>query len=201
MIRAARPVRPTAAEIDALVLDAAAELFARRGARETSVQAVADATGFSKTGLLRRFPSKDALIDAALQQCIHLTEEVHARVITVNDTHERDAAALAGLVDLALVHPGWAQVVLASIPPVDDIQLKAGLSVIGNLVSELFQLDDHTELSRLARVAGMLGALVTLTLTYEETATATEARPVILEICWATLGHTTTTTTTSPLDK
>lgn len=120
------------------------------------MQAVADATGFSKTGLLRRFPSKDALV---------------------------------GLVDLALVHPGWAQVVLASIPPVDDDHLRAGLTEIGGLVSDLFRVGEDTELGRRARVTGMLGALVTLALTHQEVTTAHEARPLILNVCWATLGY------------
>lgn len=188
MSPAGRRVRQTAAEVDELVLDAAAALVARRGARETSVQAVADATGFSKTGLLRRFPSKDALVGAALRQCVDLTARVHADV-TADDPRERDAAALVGLVDLALVHPGWAQVVLASIPPVDDDHLRAGLTEIGGLVSDLFRVGDDTELGRRARVTGMLGALVALALTHQEVTTAHEARPLLLDTCWATLGY------------
>lgn len=138
-----RSVRPTSQEIDEAVLDAAAALVARRGARDTSVQAVADATGLSKTGLLRRFPSKDTLIDAALQQCVRLTEGVHDDVAAIEDDRDRDAAAVRGLVDLALSHPGWAQVVLASIPPIRDERLRPGLGRIGDLVSDMFRLDDN----------------------------------------------------------
>jgi len=177
-----RRVRPTSAEIDAAVLDTAAALVARRGARDTSVQAVADATGFSKTGLLRRFPSKDALIEAALEQCVRLTEGVRSRVDAIDDDHERDAASLDGLIDLALRHPGWAQVVLTSIPPVTDERLQPGLARIGALVSEMFVLDDHTTLARRARVTGALGVIVTLALTYQEETTADAARPVILDV-------------------
>lgn len=184
-----RPVRPTSAEIDEAILDAAAALVARRGARDTSVQAVADATGLSKTGLLRRFPSKDTLIDAALEQCVRLTEGVHEGVAPIDDDRDRDAASVSGLVDLALRHPGWAQVVLASIPPIGDERLQPGLARIGDLVSNMFRLDEGTALARRARVTGALGVLVTLALTYEAATTTERARPVIEEICWSTLGY------------
>ncbi|WZH36866.1 MAG: helix-turn-helix domain containing protein [Microbacterium enclense] len=183
-----RRVRPTPAEIDEAILDATAALVARRGTRETSVQAVADATGFSKTGLLRRFPSKDALLDAAVEQCVRLTESVHDRVVELDDGPERDRASIAGLTDLALRHRGWAQVVLASIPPIADERLRPGLARIGDLVSEMFRLDDRSTLARRARVTGALGVLVTLSLTYQEETTAEAARPVITEICADALG-------------
>lgn len=190
MTGAVRPVRPTAAEIDEAVLDATAALVARRGARETSIQAVADATGFSKTGLLRRFASKDALIDAALQQCVRLTGGVHRRVAGIGDDRERDTATIAELVDLALRHPGWAQVVLASIPPITDDRLRPGLAEIGALVSDMFRLDEGAGLARRARIVGALGVLVTLALTYEEQTSAEVARPLIIEVCGAALGLT-----------
>lgn len=190
MTGAVRPVRPTAAEIDEAVLDATAALVARRGARETSIQAVADATGFSKTGLLRRFASKDTLIDAALQQCVRLTGGVHSRVAGIGDDRDRDTATIAELVDLALRHPGWAQVVLASIPPITDDRLRPGLTEIGALVSDMFRLDEGAGLARRARIVGALGVLVTLALTYEEQTSAEVARPLIIEVCGATLGLT-----------
>lgn len=188
MIVSSRPVRPTSAQVDAAVLDTAASLVARRGAKETSVQAVADATGFSKTGLLRRFPSKDALIDAALDQCVRLTESVHAEVAGLDDDRARDAATIAALVDLALRHPGWARVVLASIPPIEDERLLPGLARIGALVSDMFRLDEASSLHRRARVTGALGVLVTLALTYQDQTTAELARPLIVDVCLTTLG-------------
>ena len=64
--RGSRPVRQTPERLDAAILDTAAEVFARHGFTSTSVQQVADAVGYSKTGLLRRFPSKQALYEAVL---------------------------------------------------------------------------------------------------------------------------------------
>ncbi|MEH3089003.1 MAG: helix-turn-helix domain containing protein [Microbacterium arborescens] len=189
MTTSVRPVRPTSAEIDEAILDAAAALVARRGARDTSVQAVADATGLSKTGLLRRFPSKDTLIDAALEQCVRLTRDAHDRVAAIDDDIERDAATIRALTDLALRHPGWAQIVLASIPPIRDERLRPGLAQMGDVVSGMFRIDDATGLARRARVTGALGVLVTLALTYESQTTAETARPLIEQVCRSTLGY------------
>lgn len=189
MTPATRPVRLSAAEIDEAVLDVTAGLVARRGVRDTSVQAVADATGYSKTGLLGRFPSKEALVSAALAQCVRLTEAVTAQVDPVPDGDERDAAAVTGLVDLALRRPGWAQVVLASVPRVTDETLRPTLGAIGELVFRAFRVDDRTDLERRARVTGTLGAMVVLALTADQEATAAVARPLVVATCWDTLGH------------
>lgn len=114
---------------------------------------------------------------------------MHAGVAAIGDDEDRDAAAVAELTDLALRHPGWAQVVLASIPPIDDERLRPGLSRIGDLVSTMFRLGPHSTLRRRARVTASLSVLVTLALTYEEETTAETARPLIVELCLATLGH------------
>lgn len=189
MTPAGRPVRPSAAEIDEAVLDVTAGLVARRGVRDTSVQAVADATGYSKTGLLGRFPAKEVLVSAALAQCVRLTEAVTAGVDVVPDGVARDAAAVTGLVDLALRRPGWAQVVLASVPSVSDEALRPTLGVIGELVFGAFRVDDRTDLERRARVTGTLGAMVVLALTHDQGATTAVARPLVVATCWDALGH------------
>ncbi|MDN4649047.1 TetR/AcrR family transcriptional regulator [Curtobacterium sp. PsM8] len=182
-------IRPTAAEIDEAVLDITAGLLARRGVRDTSVQAVADATGYSKTGLLGRFPTKEQLVAAALDQCVRLTRDVHDGLDDVADPRDRDAAAVAGLVDLALRRRGWAELVLASVPPVADATLEPALGDVFALVSDLFRIDADTDLPRRARVTGMLGALVVLALTHERETTAEVARPLVVAVCWSTLGH------------
>src|SRR3712207_8758015 len=62
-----RPPRSTPLPHHA-ALPISAALFARRGFEQTSVQAIADAVGLSKAGLLHHFPSKDALRAAVLAQ-------------------------------------------------------------------------------------------------------------------------------------
>ncbi|HEY3735907.1 MAG TPA: TetR/AcrR family transcriptional regulator [Jatrophihabitans sp.] len=49
-----------------LILSAAAEMFARRGLRATTVRSIADAVGVLSGSLYHHFPSKDAIIDEVL---------------------------------------------------------------------------------------------------------------------------------------
>jgi AcrR family transcriptional regulator len=60
--------RPFRQQVDEGILDRAAGLFARHGFEQTSLQAVADAVGLSKAGLLHHFPSKGALHEAVMDQ-------------------------------------------------------------------------------------------------------------------------------------
>ncbi|RDG38198.1 TetR/AcrR family transcriptional regulator [Streptomyces corynorhini] len=187
MTRAFRPVRLSSEDIDRAILDTTAGLLARRGLRDTAVQAVADATGYSKTGLLGRFPSKEALVDSALRQCVEQTRAVHAQVAQLPDGPRRDATALRGLIDLALLRRGWTELALASVPPFRDEALRERLSEIGDLLFDMFHMG--TDLERRARVTGAIGALAVLALTYDQEATPAQARPLILATCWGALGH------------
>lgn len=189
----ARAIRPSREQIDAEILDVTAGLIARRGIKDTAVQAVADATGYSKTGILNRFPSKDLLVDAAIRQCVQLARAAHSRVDPVGIGPARDAAALGALTDLALERRGWIELVLASVPPFRDDDLVARLAEMGALVADMFGVAaaDDVPLERRARVVGALGALTVLALTYENDATPERARPLILATCWGALGHVT----------
>lgn len=53
-------------EARAAILEAALSLYARNGFSQTSVASVAEAVGMSQPGLLHHFPSKNALLLAAL---------------------------------------------------------------------------------------------------------------------------------------
>jgi len=189
---AKRSIRPSKEQIDSEILDVTAGLIARRGIKDTAVQAVADAAGYSKTGILNRFPSKDVLVDAAIRQCVELARAAHAKVDTVQrDTAARDAATLVALTDLALERRGWIELVLASVPPFRDDDLIERLSEMGAIVSDMFGTGRGADVSleRMARVTGALGALAVLALTYENDATADVARPLILATCWGALGY------------
>lgn len=56
--------RPTREEVRRALLDAAAEVFARRGVDGASVDDVAAAAGFTKGAVYSHFASKDGLVDA-----------------------------------------------------------------------------------------------------------------------------------------
>lgn len=69
----------------AQILDTAVELIAQHGSRGVALGDIAKAAGVSKTGLLHHFPTKDALLNAALD----LRDEV--------DRHVNPPAGIIGL--------------------------------------------------------------------------------------------------------
>jgi AcrR family transcriptional regulator len=77
------------------ILRAAARLFADRGYRGTSLDAVAEAAGLTKQGLLHHFPSKENLLDRVLAE----REAQSQQVVT-----EAGTTSLTGLVELAAVN-------------------------------------------------------------------------------------------------
>jgi AcrR family transcriptional regulator len=93
--------RPTKQQIDDEIVEQASALFARHGFRDTSVQSIADAAGYSKTGLLHRFPSKEALWAAVVERCVGMCRQIADDVADLPVGPDRDRAVLTGLVDLA----------------------------------------------------------------------------------------------------
>ena len=106
--------RPTATQIDDAILDAAAGLFASHGVAGTSVAQIAGAVGYSKTGLLHRFASKQALVDAVLVDTRRRAEGVVESLVGLAAGPARDVAAVKAVVDIALERPGQVTLVLAA---------------------------------------------------------------------------------------
>ncbi len=82
----------------AAILDTAVEMIARHGSRGVSLGDIAQAAGVSKTGLLHHFPTKDALLNAALD----LRDAV--------DRHVNPPAGVAGLdvfTEVEEIFTGW----------------------------------------------------------------------------------------------
>lgn len=115
---AGRTARPTAGEIDAAILDTAAEVFARHGYAGTSVQQVADAVGYSKTGLLRRFASKQALYDAVLA---HVEEHLDLLDQHAADSGQDQAAVVRAASSVAFDHPGAVLLMLEVLRAATDL--------------------------------------------------------------------------------
>lgn len=187
-------IRPSKKEIDDQLLDIAAGLLARRGVKGTSIQAVADAAGYSKAGILNRFASKDALIERAIQQC---GRETRALLDSVGDLAcgpARDAAALSALTDLALRRPGYITLVSAFMTPLEEPHLQRELDLLGEDICRMFCLPGPRlgNLERWCRVIGALGALCTLAVAAPDHAPATtplQAQPHILATAWSALGY------------
>jgi AcrR family transcriptional regulator len=182
--------RPFRQQIDEGILDRAAALFARHGFEQTSLQAVADAVGLSKAGLLHHFPSKDALHEAVLALADTLAQRVLDQVQALPIGGARDRRAVEALIDVALAHPGVVALLLAPVSlgsaPDDGGPGAAALQAFG---------DDPATAApeRVVRVIGTLTALAVLTLAAHQQNQTSAWRPFIVATCLDALGHRSAT--------
>ncbi|MFD2091140.1 TetR/AcrR family transcriptional regulator [Blastococcus deserti] len=181
--------RPFRQQIDEGILDRAAALFARHGFEHTSVQAVADAVGLSKAGLLHHFRSKETLHQAVLAHAEGLGQRVLGQVRELPHGAARDRRAVEVLVDVALAHPGVVALLLA---PVTQAGTGAGAlepGSAGAAALEAFGVDLETaDPDRAVRVVGALGALAVLTLAAHQQDQITAWRPLVVATCLDALG-------------
>lgn len=168
-------------------IDAAASLFARHGFARTSVQAVADAAGYSKAGLLHHFPTKLALHAAVVEACRTETARVRDRVAELPIGAERDRRTIELLVDLSLARPGLVSLLLSTIVPMGDDDT-APLDDLGDLLFEAFDDAPPTEARRI-RVTGALVALGILALEARRCDNASPWRNEIIATSVDALGH------------
>ncbi|MFF2267405.1 TetR/AcrR family transcriptional regulator [Cellulosimicrobium cellulans] len=178
------------------IIDVAAGVFARHGYERTSVQAIADAAGYSKAGLLHHFPTKQALYEAVLKDCEAATDRVcrHARGLPVGP--DRDRRAIELLVDLSLSRPGLVSLLLSSIVPMGDDDVSA-LTPLGDRLFEAFDSPPTPSVRdsspapsvRYIRITGALVALGVLSLQARRTDTASETRNEIVQTSFDALGH------------
>lgn len=171
------------------IVDAAAALFARHGFDRTAVQSVADATGYSKAGLLHHFPTKRALYEAVIAECTAETTRVRDRVAGSPADAARDRRAIELLVDLSLARPGLVSLLLSTIVPMGDDDV-SDLDVLGDLLFEAFDDQPSTETRRI-RVTGALVALGVLALEARRSDAASAWRNRIVDTSFDALGHAT----------
>jgi AcrR family transcriptional regulator len=181
--------RQTKQELDDEIVDCAAALFARHGFKETSVQRIADAVGYSKTGLLHRYPSKEALQRAVLERSLAETRAIAASVAELAPGPERDRAAIDALVELALRRPGFVALLLNTVNLPDDSDVAPHVQSIGAAMFSAFATDPDADLSRTVRVVGALGALAVAAVAARDVP-AGEVRPLLAAVSYDALGHT-----------
>lgn len=133
-------VRLPRAALDDAILDVAAGLFALRGFRGTSVQSIADATGYSKGAILARFTSKEQLFDAVVDRCVAMAEELSTSVEMLPEGDERDAQAIAGFVNLSMSHPGNGALLMAAILSPDQ-EIRVALDRTTPFIWSMFGAD------------------------------------------------------------
>ena len=176
-------------QADEQILDRAAALFAQHGYAHTSVQAVADAVGLSKAGLLHHFPSKDALHAAVLAQSTTLGQQVLDLVEHRPVGPERDRRAVEAMVDFAMAHPGMVAMLLAPLTQGgdDDDGQPDG---VGAAALRAFGVDPAAgDTERVVRVVAALAALAVLSLAANRHSQTTEWRPFVVATCFDALGH------------
>jgi AcrR family transcriptional regulator len=183
--------RPTKQEIDDEIVDRAAALFARHGFKETSVQRIADAVGYSKTGLLHRFPTKEALQDAVLQRFTAEVKQIADEVRHLPTSPDRDRQALGLLADLAIRRPGFIALVLSVISVSDHSQHEED-APLHNLAEGLLDafgvVEPECDFPRVVRVIGALGSLAVITVAFRDKPSF-EGREQIVAVAYDALGH------------
>ncbi|KUL22977.1 TetR/AcrR family transcriptional regulator [Actinoplanes awajinensis] len=199
--------RPTKQQIDDEILDAAASLFARHGFRETSVQRIADAVGYSKTGLLHRFPTKEALQEAVVGRCVGQIREIASLAAPLPPGPERDRSVIGGMAQLALGQPGVVALMLSCLLAAPESEFGAALHVIGEEVAAAFGDQPFaTETGEFAltpvvlggqpladprraiRVTGALGALAVASVAMRDCFTP-DAVTTLVDVAYDALGH------------
>ena len=180
---------------DEQILDRAAALFAQHGFAHTSVQAVADAVGLSKAGLLHHFPTKDALHDAVLAQSEALGQQVVDQVEGLPLGPQRDRRAVEALTGIALDHPGLIAMMLTPVTQGGE-EVDAGPTGAGKAALRAFGVDvdvddpgTATGTERTVRVVGTLAALAVLCLAAARHSRTAEWRPFVVATCTDALGH------------
>ncbi|WP_433361383.1 TetR/AcrR family transcriptional regulator [Actinoplanes sp. CA-142083] len=179
--------RPTKQEIEDEILETAATLFARHGFKETSIQRVADAVGYSKTGLLHRYPTKEALQQAVVDRAIAEMRAIAAEADGLPVGPERDRVVITGVAQLAIQRPGAVALLLSALMSAPESDM---LQQVGAVVFAAFGITDPqcvTEIDppRMLRIVGALGALAVTAVALQEKVTLDG----IVEVSYDALGH------------
>lgn len=179
--------RPTKQQIEDEILETAAALFARHGFKETSIQRVADAVGYSKTGLLHRFPTKEALQDAVVERALADMRGVAAEAEGLPVGPERDRVVLTGVARLAINRPGAVALLLSGLMSAPDSEM---LQQVGAVVFAAFGVADpecaiDLDTPRLLRIVGALGALAVTAVACQDKVDAGH----LVDVSYDALGH------------
>ncbi|MBB2944219.1 AcrR family transcriptional regulator [Actinoplanes lutulentus] len=184
--------RPTRQQIDDEILDAAASLFARHGFRETSIQRIADTVGYSKTGLLHRFPNKEALQHAVIERCVNQVRDIATGVSDLPVGPERDRAVITAVAQLALAQPGVVALLLSSLVSEPESEMGQALREIGEAITAAFGEEFLCDPPRALRKVGALGAIAVASVALRDVLSP-DAMAGLVEVGCNALGHPSVT--------
>jgi AcrR family transcriptional regulator len=187
--------RPTREQIDDEILEAAATLFARHGFKETSVQRIADAVGYSKTGLLHRYPTKEALQRAVVERAVQEVRAVGDDVAALPPGAERDRAVITALAHVAVNNPGTIALLLSGLMSAPESEI---FHELGEMIFAAFAVDPGCHSARAVRVTGALGALAVAAVALREPSLGSTVPDGtlddLIEVSYDALGHARPTT-------
>ncbi|MGI4894919.1 MAG: TetR/AcrR family transcriptional regulator [Janthinobacterium lividum] len=175
-------------QIDEEILEAAAALFARHGFEQTSIQRIADAVGYSKTGLLHRFPTKEALQEATVAR----TAEQLATIVTVVEGlplgASRDLEVVERLATTAQARPGLVAFMLSVLSADTPSALGKGVDDIGEVLFRAFGSPAADDVERAVRITTALGGLAVTSLACRDVPPG-QIRPHLIAAAFDALGH------------
>ena len=154
------------------ILDAAEDLFARRGFAGIGMREVADAAGLGKSSLFHHFKSKAEMYAAVVGRILdHLDEQLTAALAAGGDPLQRFDRWLDTLIDNFAAHPTYARLLLRSLFEDDELTgageeeqrvdrtIKRIFAATGNLLREGME----TGVFRLASIPHTLQSIAGLT--------------------------------------
>lgn len=180
--------RMTKEQIDAEIVDRASAIFARHGFRHTSLQQIADEVGYSKAGLLHRFPNKEMIYRAAVAEALRRSTRLLSATSGIAPGLERDRLLIEALLDTAWELPGTAAFLGASVssdPEPDPEMLEAGVALAEAFGIDFSAFDDERMARVIAATAGLQAAAESATRADRRR----EWRPHIMRAALDALGH------------
>ncbi|MDR7127155.1 helix-turn-helix domain-containing protein [Pseudotabrizicola sp. 4114] len=180
--------KKTQPEIAAEIIDCAAGLFARHGLEGTSLQQIADGTGYTKAGVLHHYPSKRAIYDAVIETSREGLKGLLAKVEAVPIGADRDRAVIEAAVDLTFAWPGVSAFGNKFIHhnQSDDPDMVE----MGETMSAALGLDlESADLDRVVRVSTALAGLGLASLLAVQLDQKREWRPHLVGAAMNALGH------------
>jgi AcrR family transcriptional regulator len=160
MVRAGRPPRELAGEVDVRILDAARRVFLERGLGDASVDEIARLARAGKPTIYCRFPSKEALFTAVVMRAILASiERFENNAPTGASVEERLESVGATILRWILVSEtiGMIRLIIAEARRLPDLASRVnrmarerGQEAVGRLLREAVQSDELRKLPAFA---------------------------------------------------
>jgi AcrR family transcriptional regulator len=167
------------------------------------VQQIADASGYSKTGLLHRFPSKEALRAAVTEHFVAELDTIVAAVRELPVGADRDLAVIRALADLSLRRRGTIALMVSGLTTRESSADLAWMHGVADALFSAFGLAGPAvgpggpadtactaDLDRCIRIYGALGALGVTALAAADTPGELIRDPLVAT-AFDALGHRT----------